>query len=1251
MAGARATTRWRRSPSSCRRPPPAPPCGGGAGHLGGLVGVSFRSLPQVAADLAGPGPAGRRSAGRRPGPPPGVLCGPAPRSPPDPRWRPAPPPSGPSPPPSPSSRRSTRARSTPRRRRAAGRGRRRRLPPLPRRRRRSAGPATTSPAVPQPGCSPHGAASPVSAAVAVHLPRRLRRQRGRAARALVAAACRWTPIVGFTGDPDADVGRRRAARRARAGARARPRDRRSPTAARRLPTQLVWAPDPAEEVADRRARGRGRHRAPRPQPVRPERIAVRPPGARPVGRRCCTPPWPGRRGAAPRPAVTTLGPDHARAGCLGRAAGRRRRRVPARRRRRPVAVRPAGRPRHRAHHRCAPSWDRWPARPASARASTQWRQRLARASAPREQPSPRGAGPGLPRRARPIRRTPGGRDSRVAALAGHRRPRRHGSPTALHAAGRAHVGGVVRRGSRDLLDELARPRPPADAPARGLRAGRAVVAGLAAPRRRRAAARPRAAPPGARARARAARPQPRPVRPRRPRRPAGRRRRRRPRPRRGRRRLPTARCRRGGATIRSLPDRVRDRRRRRAGAPRPPARRGAPRPAGRAGLGALGGPARPPGRPAPAARAPAGALVRRRRAPTAPAGMVAGADLAGAAPTSRWFTDVASFEARLAAEARRRRPSSSTSATSSPTTVAGAGAPTGVVAGEHAEPGPWPRGGRAPGGPGASTSGPGEVGPDESPGRSMSTGPGRPPASSGTPRARFRSFLGDVLGVGAIDDPTEAELISPLDEGSLVHEVLERFIGEHVGKPPDEPWSDAERERLLDTIADEVADRYEAEGRTGRRPAVGRARRRRSATSSSGCSTRTSVLRAASRVAPGGGRAAFGDRRGQRRTVAVTAGVVAGRRRTVAFKGIIDRVDRSVDGRRLVGLRLQDRASADSFAKVDDGHRGDGDLTAGARSSSCRSTPSPPGPPTPEAEEVAAHYWFVGRRGPARRRARRSTSGRAGSASVIDVVVDGIEDGTVPRQPGRRELAVRAGGPTTNCRWCEFDRVCPTTRGEAWVQLRTEPELRRYVDLAEGPTEPDDDPVRPATASTSSRSTSDGPARRVEQRPRPQPVRRGRRRHRQDHHPGHAGRPPRSPPAGSRSVRQLAAITFTEAAAAELRDRIRTAPRAGRRSGGAVRPRPTTSGPAAPGGRAASTRRSSPRCTASPSGSSPSTPSPPACRRRSRSTRASPPSSSSSSAGRPSSTSCSPTPTSPTSCELGVTLGLLLPRLGEVARC
>ena len=42
----------------------------------------------------------------------------------------------------------------------------------------------------------------------------------------------------------------------------------------------------------------------------------------------------------------------------------------------------------------------------------------------------------------------------------------------------------------------------------------------------------------------------------------------------------------------------------------------------------------------------------------------------------------------------------------------------------------------------------------------------------------FRYFLGHVLHLSALDDPQEETTISRLNSGSLVHEILERFIGE-----------------------------------------------------------------------------------------------------------------------------------------------------------------------------------------------------------------------------------------------------------------------------------------------------------------------------------------------------------------------------------------------------------------------------------------------------------------------------------------
>src|SRR5439155_14927688 len=79
----------------------------------------------------------------------------------------------------------------------------------------------------------------------------------------------------------------------------------------------------------------------------------------------------------------------------------------------------------------------------------------------------------------------------------------------------------------------------------------------------------------------------------------------------------------------------------------------------------------------------------------------------------------------------------------------------------------------------------------------------------------FRYYLAHVLGVRAYDRYGDADGIGGRDRGSLVHEVLERFVAEHLDAPPGQPWSPADHERMR-VHAYEIADRYESAGRTGR---------------------------------------------------------------------------------------------------------------------------------------------------------------------------------------------------------------------------------------------------------------------------------------------------------------------------------------------------------------------------------------------------------------------------------------------------
>jgi ATP-dependent helicase/nuclease subunit B len=84
------------------------------------------------------------------------------------------------------------------------------------------------------------------------------------------------------------------------------------------------------------------------------------------------------------------------------------------------------------------------------------------------------------------------------------------------------------------------------------------------------------------------------------------------------------------------------------------------------------------------------------------------------------------------------------------------------------------------------------------------------------PHAYFVTYL---LGVRAVDDPTDSISLTPLDRGSALHEVLDAFHREVVAgalpQPGPNGWGDEHRRRLIELMA-VTGDRYERAGRTGR---------------------------------------------------------------------------------------------------------------------------------------------------------------------------------------------------------------------------------------------------------------------------------------------------------------------------------------------------------------------------------------------------------------------------------------------------
>ena len=50
-----------------------------------------------------------------------------------------------------------------------------------------------------------------------------------------------------------------------------------------------------------------------------------------------------------------------------------------------------------------------------------------------------------------------------------------------------------------------------------------------------------------------------------------------------------------------------------------------------------------------------------------------------------------------------------------------------------------------------------------------------------------------LLGVEVVEDPERKLEMDPLDKGSLIHEILERFIAEQIAAGRSGPWTGPER--------------------------------------------------------------------------------------------------------------------------------------------------------------------------------------------------------------------------------------------------------------------------------------------------------------------------------------------------------------------------------------------------------------------------------------------------------------------------
>jgi RecB family exonuclease len=283
----------------------------------------------------------------------------------------------------------------------------------------------------------------------------------------------------------------------------------------------------------------------------------------------------------------------------------------------------------------------------------------------------------------------------------------------------------------------------------------------------------------------------------------------------------------------------------------------------------------------------------------------------------------------------------------------------------------------------------------------------------------YRYFLANVVRVEATEKPEEEWTITPVDRGSLVHQVLEEFFRERRDQGrsrPDEPYSATDHARL-EEIASALINDLEAQGRTGH--PVGWENARAALVRDLHLELdREEVWRLEDRLAPVLFERSFGETRDPNSWPAVELTLEDGS--VVRFRGAIDRIDQAADRVLVVDYKSGSTWGYDGL-DVDP-------VLAGRHLQLALYGRAARVNLAPDSAEVRAEFRFVSSRGRFERRqilVDHQTDARL--AEVVGHAASGIRDGAFLPMPGEFDR-----GAFSNCRFCEFERICSTSRDEAW---------------------------------------------------------------------------------------------------------------------------------------------------------------------------------------------------------------------------
>ena len=311
-------------------------------------------------------------------------------------------------------------------------------------------------------------------------------------------------------------------------------------------------------------------------------------------------------------------------------------------------------------------------------------------------------------------------------------------------------------------------------------------------------------------------------------------------------------------------------------------------------------------------------------------------------------------------------------------------------------------------------------------------------------RCPFSYFLGNVLGLKALDSPEDVLTISAIDRGSLVHRILERVIDITIHRDASTgigKTAMAEQVQVLRVVANEEFDRAEARGITGK-PLLWAAAKDEILRDLLGFLDEDRSWLEEEGLDPMWAEKSFGFGRGdslEPLKITLKDGT------ELSFRGMIDRVDISEDKKRVVVTDYKTGSSnayrAMNKDPLDAGRRLQLPIYALAAKRALG-----------DIERTQGSYWFV-------------TSGANFERTLIDLeqiedrfneviegISSGIQNGIFPANPGPPgQFGYQ------NCSLCDFDRICPAGRTGLWERKKDDARLASYAGLSNGPDNQEDE--------------------------------------------------------------------------------------------------------------------------------------------------------------------------------------------------